>query len=332
MCTNMITLKRTIAGKTFDELVPCGVCPECLKKKQSGFVVRTIEEVKKRGTCCFVTLTYNDDNLPKNDGVPTLCREHLKKWKRETRTKYYRLYHKNFPEYGFLLCGEYGPRTNRPHYHGLLLGLDKPHLDFMEKYWQDRFGFTVFKQVPTVSLDGSDDITKVARYVAKYCIKPAEVVKNNFELVEKPRIMTSKFYGLPDDVKKMKDYYLCGRNDLSTQHLSMQDVVNINSNLNYQHRGFRYSLPLYYRKKFFYEKGINGNLKASPLSKVCKVALRGNINENFDNAVKSLASSEYKGDFVQASSVVVSREKINLQSRQDSNRKDLLRQYKSSKF
>lgn len=332
MCTNLITLTRYVAGKPVYDLVPCGVCPECLKKKQSGYVVRTIEEVKKRGSCCFVTLTYNDENLPKIDGVPTLCREHIKKWKRETRTAYYRKFGKTFPNYGFLICGEYGPRTNRPHYHGLLLGLDKPHLDFMEKYWQDRFGFTVFKSVPIVSLDGSDDITKVARYVAKYCVKPAEIVKQNFEVVEKPRIMTSKNYGMPADSKKMQDFYRCGRSTLSTQHLSMQDVVNINSRLSYQYRGFKYALPLYYRKKFFYEKGVNGNLKSSTLSKLCQTALRSDISKNFDSAVKSLANSEFQGNINEAVASVVSRQKVNFQSRQDSCRKDLLEVYKNSKF
>lgn len=332
MCTNLIELKRKVAGKVYTELVPCGVCPECLKKKQSAYVVRTIEEVKKRGSCCFVTLTYNDEHLPKSDGIPTLCREHLKKWKREVRTQYYRKYEKAFPSYSFILCGEYGPKTARPHYHGLLLGLDKFHLHLMSQYWEKHFGFVVFENVSTVSLDSHDDITAVARYVAKYCIKPVEIVSQDFDVVEKPRIMTSVGYGLPEDFDSFKKYHLAGRDSLSTQHLSRQDVDTINSRSNYQYRGFKYSLPLYYRKKLFYEKGINGNLKSSALSHLCKVALRSNSNEDFNNAVKSLANSEYEGQTSKAVSVVISREEASLHDRQIASRQNLLKDYKISKF
>ena len=48
MCTNPIQRTRHIANKTITDILPCGKCAECLKKKQSGYVVRCIEESKKR--------------------------------------------------------------------------------------------------------------------------------------------------------------------------------------------------------------------------------------------------------------------------------------------
>lgn len=45
-------------------VVPCGKCINCLKNKQSSMVVRIKREAEKRGTLCFLTLTYDDDHLP----------------------------------------------------------------------------------------------------------------------------------------------------------------------------------------------------------------------------------------------------------------------------
>ena len=49
----------------YDSLVvPCGKCINCLKNKQSQMVVRIKREAEKRGSLCFLTLTYDDNHLP----------------------------------------------------------------------------------------------------------------------------------------------------------------------------------------------------------------------------------------------------------------------------
>ena len=49
----------------YDSLVvPCGKCINCLKNKQSQMVVRIKREAEKRGSLCFLTLTYDDEHLP----------------------------------------------------------------------------------------------------------------------------------------------------------------------------------------------------------------------------------------------------------------------------
>lgn len=45
-------------------VVPCGKCMSCLKAKQDSLAVRCQNEAEKRGSMCFVTLTYNDENIP----------------------------------------------------------------------------------------------------------------------------------------------------------------------------------------------------------------------------------------------------------------------------
>jgi hypothetical protein len=69
------------------------------------------EMIGKEGT--FLTLTYNDENLPANE---SLVKEHLqlfikrlRKFIEPTKIKYYG-------------CGEYGDQSNRPHYHLIVIG------------------------------------------------------------------------------------------------------------------------------------------------------------------------------------------------------------------
>ena len=49
---------------TSDIYAPCGKCANCLKNKQAVSTLRCQQEAIERGSMTFVTLTYNDDNLP----------------------------------------------------------------------------------------------------------------------------------------------------------------------------------------------------------------------------------------------------------------------------
>jgi hypothetical protein len=60
-----------------------------------------------------VTLTYNDENLPENG---SLVPEHLKNFQKRIR------YHANI-DLRFFSVGEYGEKTQRPHYHAAVFGL-----------------------------------------------------------------------------------------------------------------------------------------------------------------------------------------------------------------
>jgi hypothetical protein len=83
---------------------------------------------------CFITLTYDEANLP--DGG-TLVKSHLQRFIHELRR------HKLFVGYPikFFACGEYGEQTLRPHYHLLLYGVDFPD---KKKYSQSERGDSLF--------------------------------------------------------------------------------------------------------------------------------------------------------------------------------------------
>ncbi len=63
---------------------------------------------------CFITLTYNEENLPE-DG--SLVKEHFQKFMKRLRKK-------NKHKIRFYMCGEYGEALSRPHYHACLFGHD----------------------------------------------------------------------------------------------------------------------------------------------------------------------------------------------------------------
>lgn len=103
---------------------PCGKCADCLTSKYGELSARLQFEVLSYPPECrviFFTLTYSDDFLPA-DGV---SREHVTDFINRMHLYSKRL---GLPQ-GFrtFVVSEYGsdPRfTHRPHYHGLVFGLD----------------------------------------------------------------------------------------------------------------------------------------------------------------------------------------------------------------
>jgi hypothetical protein len=90
----------------------CGQCMPCRINKRRQWTHRILLESMCHESSAFVTLTYNNDNLPPNG---TLDPKHLQKWQKNLR------YHADTP-LRFFSVGEYGDKTNRPHYHAAVFG------------------------------------------------------------------------------------------------------------------------------------------------------------------------------------------------------------------
>ena len=113
-CISPITLKiQNPLNKDGKVIVPCGKCMNCLTNRRESWIIRLIEEFKtKKAT--FLTLTYNDENLVYADGEkPTLS-------KRDVQLFLKRLRKSLKKSIKYYCVGEYGTRTNRPHYHFIL--------------------------------------------------------------------------------------------------------------------------------------------------------------------------------------------------------------------
>lgn len=106
-------------------LIPCGKCPKCRARKVSAWSFRLLQEDKVSKSAYFITLTYNDENLPiTRNGYPTLRKRDLQlffKRLRKGSAKKSRVYKRPIKYYA---VGEYGGKIGRPHYHIILFNAD----------------------------------------------------------------------------------------------------------------------------------------------------------------------------------------------------------------
>lgn len=110
--------------------VPCGKCHFCLKRKALGWSVRLMAEHRDAKTSWFITLTYDNENLPINEKTftPELRKSDVQKFFKRLRKN-----HQYNDKILYYLVGEYGDHTARPHYHCILFNSDIPTI---EKSWK----------------------------------------------------------------------------------------------------------------------------------------------------------------------------------------------------
>lgn len=109
---------------------PCGRCLPCLKARAWRATSRIILESFSHDRSSFVTLTYNEENLPDQHPdtdamcLPTVNPTHARNFIKRLR----RLYSQdNTNPLKYYLIGEYGSKTWRPHYHLALFGYPACH-------------------------------------------------------------------------------------------------------------------------------------------------------------------------------------------------------------
>lgn len=94
----------------------CGRCEACLRNKRNEKALRGYLESLSHSDNAYLTLTYSDDNLTRNEqGIPSLRRKDYDDFVKRLRTSFYP---KRIKVLG---CGEYSP-TGRPHFHLCLFG------------------------------------------------------------------------------------------------------------------------------------------------------------------------------------------------------------------
>lgn len=111
--------------------VPCGKCIGCRIDYSRQWATRCMLEAQKYNNNAFITLTYDQDHIKYNkkideetgeiSKIETLVPEDLTKFIKDLR-RYYK-YHYNHEGIRFYACGEYGSKTERPHYHIICFNL-----------------------------------------------------------------------------------------------------------------------------------------------------------------------------------------------------------------
>lgn len=143
--------------------LPCGQCVGCRLERSRQWAVRCAHEASLYEHNCFITLTYNDENLPTDKSLNLV---HFQLFMKRLRKKYgskIRFYH----------CGEYGENFGRPHYHACIF-----NFDFQDKIlFTCREGINLYTSESLQKLWGMGftsvgDVTfQSAAYVARYIMK-----------------------------------------------------------------------------------------------------------------------------------------------------------------
>lgn len=98
--------------------IPCGHCIGCRLDYSREWANRCTLEAKKHKNNYFITLTYDEEHLPEGG---TLIKKDLQDFIKRLRATWEYKY--NEKEIKFYACGEYGGKTERPHYHVILFNM-----------------------------------------------------------------------------------------------------------------------------------------------------------------------------------------------------------------
>lgn len=146
-----------------DAKIPCGQCIGCRIDRSQEWSVRCLHEAKMHRENSYITLTYSPENLPADMSLNY----------RHFQLFMYRL-RKEVGPVRFFMCGEYGEREQRPHYHALLFGYQ---FDDLKDRGKNANGDRLYESAKLERLWGLGYcvvgmVTKQsAGYVARYCMK-----------------------------------------------------------------------------------------------------------------------------------------------------------------
>lgn len=269
---NCVSPKRIIQHGVMYR-VPCGTCPLCLNARRMSWLMRIEHEHKTTDMPFqwFLTLTYNERKVPKRAGVKTLYKRHPQLFFKRLRKRGYKI--------KYILVGEYGSKTHRPHYH-VIAWTDAPAGE-IDRSWS--YGHVHYRHIGRGSI----------LYTLKYILNPRE---GDNKVKQKEYAVFSKGLGasyLSDAMARYHNPAYCGSDlglpvvdsRLLDERLILTTVVD----------GRVVPLPRYYREKLF-----SGYQKYRIRKQMYYVALRKRLN-----AVRRFKELGYKNPFHQVKIAVL---------------------------
>lgn len=223
-CISPLTIRNPKKGVDPQFItVPCGKCNFCLQNRRKEWSFRLWEEFKTATSAYFVTLTYNEENVPWGEGKMTLEKGRLQRF-----MKYLNEHQRKAgkPNVRYYATGEYGTETDRPHYHIIMFNLDneiKKKLD-EGKLWGE--GHMYWRNVGVESIE----------YVTKYLIDADEEYTDR----EKPFSIMSKRPGLGASYMERKAKWNYNP-EMKSDEVKYYTLW----------KGTKHRLPRYYKDKIF---------------------------------------------------------------------------------
>nr|DAK00873.1 MAG TPA: Replication associated protein [Microviridae sp.] len=198
--------------------IPCGQCLDCRIAHSKEWAVRCMLESKYHDNNWFVTLTYDEYNLPRKEficpenglymQIPYLVKSDVQKFLKRLRK---RLYGSSKGELRYFLCGEYGDTTYRPHFHLILYGLS---LKDLVLYKSSGFGAKMIfyynsKLLSDIWGKGFVVVAAVNQqscaYTARYALKKVDFMQS--ESYAKAKL--SEYDPQLEGVDKLMSYLVC---------------------------------------------------------------------------------------------------------------------------
>lgn len=218
-CDSPFTVDRGPAYAATQRMVavPCGRCAICKRTRINQWVFRLLQEDKHSTSSYFITLTYDTDHIPiSENGFKTLQKSDYQKFMKRLRRrmpKHVRL--------KYYAVGEYGTKSDRPHYHAIIFNLPDPQI--IEDAWT--LGSIHFGTVSGNSI----------AYTAKYIDKDSRIPKHrNDDRVPEFSLM-SKGLGKAYLTKAMTKYH---KADLTRNYVVTDQRHKV-------------PMPRYYKDKLF---------------------------------------------------------------------------------
>jgi len=224
-----------------DLKLPCGKCDECLKLRASSWGLRARHEISQHSENCFLTLTYDDSNLPSPQCMKRPFQLFLKKLRAHTGKKL-----------NYMVSHEYGSKTFRPHHHAIIFGFSPNKQSFLRNAPS---GSPLFTSPDISKLWGlgyhsiGEANEKTAYYIAAYALKGKKhdyvdsstgehiTLSDSFDCSKRPGIGLSYFNlhykQLVDSGTILPRYYL---KKLKEQHPDLYEKYENNQISNFTNR------------------------------------------------------------------------------------------------
>lgn len=156
-----MTTSISLAYSDLKLTVRCGRCMGCRLDRARVWAIRCFHEAAMHDENSFLTITYNDQNLPFGGTL-----------KREDLIKFHKRLRKKVPKLRVFYCGEYGSTTYRPHYHSLLFGYRPRDGELLRQTPEPLYSTKYLSEIWGKGDITFGDITfKSAAYVAGYITK-----------------------------------------------------------------------------------------------------------------------------------------------------------------
>lgn len=240
-CLNPVLLNVGPVNAFYRLPVPCGKCLNCLSNRRSEWSLRMSLEQSYSDYTAFCTMTYDDEHCPRDElyGNGCLCKKDV--------VDFLKRYRKRLSSLGVILryyvCGEYGSKTSRPHYHAMFFFTDgddgsviASHIGDIIQMFRDSWIKGTIVDFQAACSGGA------SMYVSKYVIK----------VEDDDYVQTMRRFGYPPFSLKSQGIGRAYIDKFRHWHNPNSDNDDLVHNKYYVQRdGFKYALPRYFRSKLF---------------------------------------------------------------------------------